>query len=228
MNEKVLENRRRQVLYDKKWIIFLKKTWVLRHIPFIEFTLAAGSMALGNVHKDSDFDVIIAARPGKIFTSRFFSVLFFSLLGWRRKKLTHHGAARDKICLNHFITKDSYRLSPPYNKYWKALYVSIVPLYGAPAAIDNFFLANEEWLDKKRHYEDDLRHRYRKPSLFKQGLEFLLTGKFGDWFERVQRKIQVRRIENGLSLETGYKPRIIYNDKELEFHPDTARMLLYK
>jgi hypothetical protein len=224
MNKEVIEKRQQQVLYDVKWKKFLKKTWIFRHLPFVNFVLAAGSMALGNVHEDSDFDVIIAARRGRIFTARLFAVVFFGLLGWRRKKLTHHGAAKDKICLNHFITEAAYRLKPPYNAYWKALYIKLVPLYGEPEKLESFFQSNSDWIGENRHYGDDLRHLYQQPSLFRRWLEHVL----GDWFERLVRDFQIKRIERGLKLEAGYEPRIIYNDQELEFHPDTRRMLGYK
>ncbi len=38
------------------------------------------------------------------------------------------------------------------------------------------------------------------------------------------KRLQVKRIEKSLkSGAPGYQPRIIYNDSELEFHPDTKR-----
>jgi len=226
--EYVLQRRRQQVLYDVKWKKFLRRTWVFRHLPFVDFAIAAGSMALGNVHKDSDFDVIIAARRGRIFTVRAFAILYFTFLGWRKKKWEHDAAACDKICLNHFLTEAAYRLSPPYNAYWRALYSQLVPLYGEPTVIENFFEANSDWLDGPRHYGDDLRHKYTKSSDLARFIERLLRGALGDWFEQFQKRIQVRRIEHGLKTEVGYAPRIIYNDQELEFHPDTKRMLAYK
>src|SRR3989338_9483980 len=94
MLNEVIVKRQQQVLYDKKWIKFLKRTWLFRHIPFVEFAVAAGSLATGNVNPDSDFDVIIGARAGRIFTARFFSVLGFGIFGWRRGRL--HGAATDR------------------------------------------------------------------------------------------------------------------------------------
>jgi hypothetical protein len=228
ITNEILGKRQQQVLYDTKWITFLKRTWVLRHIPFVDFAVAAGSMALGNVHKDSDFDVIIGAQKGRIFTVRAFSILFFGLLGWRKKKWEHDRAAKDKICLNHFVTRDSYKLSPPYNAYWRSLYMKLVPLYGGPQEISNFFIANQSWLNEKKEYGDDLRHKHYQPSKFRKALEFMLRGSLGNVFEKFQKKIQVKRIERGLKTESGYEPRVIYSDQELEFHPDTKRMLLFK
>lgn len=223
-----LQRRQQQVLYDKKWIKFLRRTWLFRYIPFVDFVLAAGSMATGNVKPESDFDVIVGARSGRIFTARFFCVLAFGILGWRRAKFSHKESAADKICLNHFITEKSYRLSGPHNAYWQGLYQSLVPLFGDSDKINRFFEANNDWLPKPKIYVDDLRHFHDGHSWFKKIKELALGGFIGDWFEKVLRRIQVSRIEKSLKTDPpGYKPRIKYSDDELEFHPDTYRIQLY-
>ncbi len=219
-----LEQKRQQVLYDKKWEKLLRRVWLFRFTPFVEFAVAAGSMAIGNVRPDSDFDVIIGVRSGRIFTARFFTVILFGLFGWRRKKLNHKESAADKICLNHFLTEQSFRLSPPHDNYWRNLYLSLVPVFGPVDKISRFFQANADWLEKKRVYEDDLRHFYRKNSFPKSIAEFLLSGGLGDWLEKILRKAQVNRIERSLRRDVpGFRPRIVYTDTELEFHPDTRR-----
>ncbi|TSC89150.1 MAG: hypothetical protein G01um10143_531 [Parcubacteria group bacterium Gr01-1014_3] len=221
---RILDFRSGQVLYDKKWEKFLRRSWLFGFTPFCDFALAAGSMAVGNVGIDSDFDVIVGARSGRIFTARFFAVIFFGLFGWRRKKLSHRESAADKICLNHFVTEQSFKLSPPYDAYWQNLYSHLVPIFGPVGKINQFFKANAAWLATGRIYEDDLRHLYRKNSLIKSLLEFLMSGKSGNWLEALLKRLQVKRIEKSLeSGVPGYQPRIIYNDTELEFHPDTRR-----
>jgi len=225
MDPQILAVRRKQVLYDEKWRKFLKRSWPFRYLPFVEFVLAAGSMATGNVKPDSDFDVIAAVKKGRIFTARFFAVAFFGVLGWRRRKLSHREAAADKICLNHFVTEDSYRLTPPYNSYWIELYRNLVPVFGEVSRLRKFWLTNKDWLGEIRDYRDDLRHRHREDSFFKKAGQSLLGGSFGNLLEQVLKRIQVSRIEKSLKSDPpGFKPRIRYSDDELEFHPDTKRI----
>ena len=219
-----LELRRQQVVYDKKWRKFLSRVWVLRFTPFVDFALAAGSLASGNVHNDSDFDVIIAARNGKIFTARFFCALFFGILGWRRKRLDHKESAANKLCLNHFVTEKSYRLSPPHNEYWKKLYLNLAPIFGLPEKIRQFWAANADWLGEIPRISDDLRYEYKNSAKFKTVLERALSGGVGNWLEVKLKQLQISRIERGLRSQLGHQPRIIYNDDELEFHPDTKRI----
>jgi len=247
----LLEKRRREVLCDTKWQLFMKRTWLFRHIPFVEAAFGAGSLALGNVSENSDFDVLILATSGRIFSARFFCALAFNLFGWRRKKLDHRVSAKDKVCLNHFATKESYRLQLPPNSYWQALYSQLVPIYGKKATINEFFVANADWLlpagrQAAVQYQADIRHVYEAPSLFKRFLEPLLSGFFGNWLEQRLKNYQVRRITRGLptaepahtNRKISYKdasvqnatyhlpPLIRYSDTELEFHPDPATVEL--
>jgi predicted nucleotidyltransferase len=78
-----------QLLYDKKWHLLIKRAGIFKHIPFIDFVFGSGSLAIGNVDEESDFDVLVGVREGRIFTVRFLSALFLSVLRWRRAK--EHG-----------------------------------------------------------------------------------------------------------------------------------------
>jgi len=226
--ELFLARRQQDVLFDKKWLRFLKTARFFRHLPFIDFVLGAGSMALGNVHQDSDFDVIVGVKSGRIFMARFFCILMFGFLGKRRQKLSHKEAASDKICFNHFITPKSYRLAPPYNIYWQELYKNLVPIYGSKEKIRDFFRANN-WMGLpaqagERIYNDDLRQEFYEPSSIGKFLEKILSGRLGNFKERILKQIQIKRIKKSLKDGLGFEPRLIFNDDELEFHPDTLRI----
>lgn len=197
---------------------------MFRWVPFVDFVLGAGSMATGDVAHDSDFDVIVGARVGRIFTVRFLSALFLGIVGARRKRLSHEDAAANKICLNHFVTRSAYMLRPPYDASWKKLYTNLVPILGEPKTINAFFAANADWMGERRELAADLRHRHTTPNICGRTLAALLRGKAGDCVERLLRRAQIWRIERSLAHDTpGYKPRIIYTDNELEFHPDTRK-----
>ena len=220
----ILQHRQQQVLYDKKWKKFLRRAWVFRCVPFADFVLAAGSLATGEILPDSDFDVIVASRRGRIFTARLFSILFFGFFNWRRTRLSHREAAKDKVCLNHFITEASYRLKPPYTNSWCELYKNLVPVFGDVAAMNKFWDANADWMGRKKIAEDDLRFISSEPNLIGKTLRRILSGKMGDWFEGAVKRYQIRRIEKSLRSDpVGYKPRITYSDEELEFHPDRRK-----
>jgi len=179
-------------------------------------------MALGDIHRDSDFDVIVACREDRLFTARFFCLLFFDFFGWRRPRRGAPARFRDKVCFNHFVTPTSFRLSPPHNLYWRELYLNLVPVYGPPEKINGFFKANADWMKKERIFYDDLRHQFAD---FANPGEKLLRGRLGDRLERLLGRLQLAKIQKGLRRSPpGYEPRLVINNKELEFHPDTYRI----
>ncbi len=210
-------------LYNQKWDKFLKRIWPFRFIPFVDFVLAAGSLATGNMNEDSDFDVIVGVRQGRIFSARAFCFLSFEIFGWWAR---HPKNSKDKLCFNHFVTPKAYRLSPPYNEYWVNLYKSLVPVYGGSEVIQKFYDANIDWLGARRMYKGDEEHIYKKIGWVKKMLDSNNRTKegLGDWLENILKSVQMRKIEKSLGKQSGYKPRIIFNDNELEFHPDTRRI----
>ncbi|OGY59665.1 MAG: hypothetical protein A3B23_03245 [Candidatus Colwellbacteria bacterium RIFCSPLOWO2_01_FULL_48_10] len=212
-------------LLNKKWKKFTRRSRLFSLVPFFDFAFAAGSMALGNPHEYSDFDVIVGVKKGRIFTARFFAVVLFDLFGWRRKKAhdknTDPKSVSDKICLSHFVTEDSYRLAEPHNEYWHRLYQSLVPLTGSTEKIRFFFDAND-WLHPRRAWESDERFFKMRRSFFRVLTEFLLRGRLGDLAENALRNIQIRRIESH-PIDDHPKSSVIYGDKELRFHPHTSR-----
>jgi hypothetical protein len=236
-------NRQSQVLYDDKWRILNKRTWLFRYIPFVEFVFGSGSLAVGNVSKDSDLDVLVCVKSGRIFTARFFSALFFSIFRWRRTKNDTHKTAANKVCLNHFITKESFALSAKPNEYWRILYKNLVPIYGSQKVMIDFFSANKNWIKLNYASQNDLRYQFKNPSKFKLLLEKLFSNNFGSWLEAKLKTYQIKKIEASMHNKTANReniirtftgsakgkfyryqlpPIIVYTDTELEFHPDPA------
>ncbi len=200
-----------------------------RHIPFVDFVLLSGSMALGEERDDSDFDLIVGARAGRIFTVRFCSYVWFKLIGARRGR--GEKRAKDKLCFNHFVTSASYRLPEPHNPYWVALYQHLIPLYdkngggrgsdGNENPVKAFFIANADWAGKRENYGYPIPI---KLSTARRIMEWALRGRIGDEGERFLKKLQLRRIEAHVAHDKGYNPQVRYDDEEVRFHIDTRRI----
>lgn len=213
-------------MINQKWEILRQRSWPFKYIPFVDFVLVAGSMAMGDAKEDSDFDVIVAVRQGKIFTVRFLCWLIFGLLGRRAQHNLSSSdddkLSRDRFCFNHFVTEKSYRFSPPYNKYWQELYQNLAPIYGRKDLIKKFWEANRSWAGEKEYG-----YNYfigKRSWLVNKIAEKLIGGFLGRVLETVLRKIQVFKIKNNIKKSgLGYEPRIKYGGAELEFHPDTKR-----
>ncbi|MEK7086735.1 MAG: hypothetical protein AAB935_00555 [Patescibacteria group bacterium] len=218
-------SKENEILLEEKWRKFLGYRWLFYFVPFLDFVLVAGSLVFGKVHENSDFDVIVGAKSGRIFTARFFCYLIFGAARARRSKLDHKETARDKICFSHFVTSASYGLRPPYNVYWEKLYRCLAPVYGNLHSVELFFAKNRNWCGREEILLDRNVWRETKFNFFRHSAEFILGGSFGDFIERFLKKIQISRIRETLkNYGSGFAPRLRFGDDELEFHPDTARI----
>lgn len=211
-------------LKKEKWNKLLSRVERFKHIPFVDFVIVAGSMAMDDIHKDSDFDLIIGTQSNRIFTVRMLSSFAFQIDGTRRKNSHTKKESRDKICLNHFVTTESYKLDSPYNKYWKDLYRKLVPVYGSKSKIKQFFESNSWTGDVDPDFNKWIGNEV---SLFRKFLEFTFHGISGNIQEKIFKTYQIKRIERNLDKNLGYKPKVKYNDKEIRFHMDTKRIEKY-
>ena len=179
---------------------------IFRFLPFVETVFLAGSLALGRAKSDSDFDVIVGTKPGRIFTARFFCLLVFGLMGLRRRG----GKKKDKVCFNHFVTGKNYFIEP-YNDYLTRLYRRLLPLYGDEEPVKQFAIQNR--LDYE--ISDKALWSEARDSGFKIWLQKILRSVLGDFIERILRKIQVwhirKVIRDSRILEGGVK----YNEDEI-------------
>ena len=212
-----LRAKQREILQEK-WNILLKYTKLFNFIPFVDFAIVAGSLALGNVSENSDFDIIIGCSRSKIFTARFFTLFTFQLFGKRRKSTDTKDESSNKFCFSHFVTQNSYALRPPYNIYWQQLYLNLVPVFGSEEKVISFFKSNK-WFGKKLVVFDN-KWQSKKPSIIRILLELILSTILGGIFESLLKKIQIARIKK----ENHPYARIFVSDAELEFHPDLSRI----
>ncbi|MGC9603274.1 MAG: hypothetical protein ABSF47_02285 [Minisyncoccia bacterium] len=212
-----LESRRRQdLILDLKWKKLVKLSRWFRFVPFLKFVLANGSLVLGLASESSDFDVLVAVREGRIFTTRYILNLVFSLLRARRLD-DLKGSSPNKFCFNHLITPPIYR-KDGLNGFGAEIYRNLVPIYGRENDIREFLEAN--WLYGINPEANllDMRFREMKPNLFARSLEWLLGGFFGNFVEKkIAEPIARRRLEKYLSHKP-IKDRVIVSERELEFH----------
>jgi len=196
-------------------------------IPFIRLIFISGSLALENIKKDGDLDLLVIAKFGRIWTVRFLMVLLTSLLGVRRKKNSKN--VSNKICLNHFITDRSLFI-PLKSIYTAQLYAHLKPLLISDIKLLDKFIEDNYWIGKYIYGWDKVKFRIKKSEIkIRQGkisyfireiLEKILNGKIGDWLERVLMIFQENRIrKNPLTYKSG--GRVVVNNYCLEFHPDS-------
>ena len=210
-----LARRRQDFVADKKWKRLVKLGGWFSYVPFVEFVLVNGSMALGNVTPSSDFDVLVCVRKGRIFTARYVALFVFALLGARRTK-DRENDDPNKLCFNHFVTTDTFK-KPPFNTYRYHLYRTMIPLWGDENMIQFFFDGNK-WCDPPRADFEDLRYQKNWRSTVRRFLEALLSGALGTWIEvNIIKPFAQKRLQKYVDAQHA-EGRVALSDDELEFH----------
>ena len=214
----------RKKIWDQKWKKARKIFWIMQVVPFSKLVMGSGSFSLGNTRKDSDIDLMIVAKKGRIWTVRTFFTLLTSFLRVRR----HKNKTEDKICLNHYITDKSLRI--PFESIYTAhLYCHILSVYNSEEDRKLFrkFQEENKWMKKYlESYEFSNLEGFRSIkrnkilSFVSKLFEFILSGKIGDYFERTMSEIQTKRIKKDpLNMKKG--GRITISNDQLEFHPNS-------
>jgi len=108
-----------------------KIVWLLRFSPFVRMIGITGRLAMRNTRSDSDWDLFVVFKKGKIWTGRTLLTAFVHLIGKRR----HGDKIKDRICLNYFITDESLKINiseRPFeiNLFSAGEYSFMIPLFG--------------------------------------------------------------------------------------------------
>ncbi len=115
----------RNKIAESKFKILLKTVRWLRFVPYVRMIAVTGRLAMKNTEPESDLDILVVLKYGKIFTGRTLVTLAVHLLGRRRygKKITN------RICLNYFITAKSLEINLK-DAFSASEYSFIFPLFG--------------------------------------------------------------------------------------------------
>jgi predicted nucleotidyltransferase len=220
---------RSHAVAQTKWRRLRRIAWFLQAVPFLEMVAASGSMARELVKEDSDLDVLLVTRSGRIWMVRFIVTVALDALGLRRRPT---GPTKNLICLNHYLAQDALKL--PYQSLYTALeYARIIPLFGEKQCW-KFRIENKEWIEKYlvSVLLDNTRHIKTVKSFFilniiKRAGEVALSGFAGDLLEKWLGDKQKKRITRGIETsETG--GRVIASAMHLEFHPHSKEAPLLK
>jgi hypothetical protein len=218
----------REKISAQKWRRCLNRAYWLQLVPWFQGMFISGSLALGRVSPESDFDILVLVKPGRLYSARLALSLVASMLGARRTRF--ETVASDKFCFNHYLTTDALQIKHE-SLYNAQTYAHLVPMLISPDLGGKFFSANL-WINKYLYnftpHQQTIRRTVR-PSSFLKGIakisEFVFQGSIGDMTERLARSFQQKRIwANPITHAPG--GRVVYTDTELEFHPHSFEKVI--
>lgn len=216
--EEIVEIRRqRYLLAQKRWKKLQKIAAILQVTPFLKMLAGCNNLLINNIKPDSDIDVFIVVKSGRMWMTRFFVTSLISLLGqWR-----HKDRISGKICLSFFVADDNLNLKQiakkPYDIYLQNWIFLAAPLIDR--GVYSNFMAENYWAKESipnglPYLPVGCERKIKKTWLldfFRRVGEKVLGGSFGNSFERLFRKIQIKKMR-------GKGSDVIISDKMLKFH----------
>ncbi|MFA6296501.1 MAG: hypothetical protein WC663_04045 [Patescibacteria group bacterium] len=216
--EEIVEIRRqRYLLAQKRWKKLQRITTILQVVPFIKMIAGCNNLLINNIKPESDIDVFVVVKSGRMWMTRFLLTSLVSLLGqWR-----HKDRISGKICLSFFVTDDNLNLEKIAKKPYD-IYLNNWVLLAAPLLDRNIyskFMQENGWaknsMPNALEYLPVGYERKIKKILFldliRNICEKILGGKIGNELEKIFRKIQIKKMR-GKGLD------VIISDKMLKFH----------
>ncbi len=197
----------------------------MRMIPFVRMAAVCNSLAYDNATEESDIDLLVVVKPGRLWLARLLLTVTLQLFGVRR----HGSRVAGRFCLSFFVTEQALSMESlaldgedPYLLYWTR---SLSPLFGKDS-YESYQQANRAWLS--RHgmgfSKNALRHmgHGKEEGLFKKSLELLLGGHLGNAAEAlVQLLFKGRTLRKASGLDA--KANVIVSQERLKFHNHDRR-----
>lgn len=209
--------RQRYLLAQKRWKKLQKVVTFLQVVPFVKMIAGCNNLLINNIKPESDIDVFIVVKSGRMWITRFLVTSLVSLLGqWR-----HKDRISGKVCLSFFVTDNNLSLEKiskkPYDIYLNNWILLAAPLLDREIYA-KFMLENVWTKDSVPNALPYLPVGYErkiKKIFFLDWIriicEKMLSGKIGNIFEKIFKKIQIGKMR-GKGLD------VIISDKMLKFH----------
>lgn len=232
-NNLVEERRKMAVASHQRLSLAKKAINKLRYAPFIRAVFICNNVAFETATADSDVDVFIVVKPGRIWLVRFLATFILSLFGWRRNKKK----INNRICLSFYTTADNLDFrkiaiseTDIYLLYWLCF---LVPILDRENIYQKIWSSNSVWIKK---FLPNMIEPMTAPTkykvvdsycsrLIKNILEKFWQGAYGDLIEKQAKGLQLAKMKMNLhSVQNERDTRVIINDKMLKFHENDRRL----
>ncbi len=133
----------RERISQKKYLIAQKASKLISGIPAVKMIGVTGSLAMGNATKESDIDLMIITKKGKLWTTRIAVYILLKISGFsvRRPGETNQ---KNKLCLNIWL--DESDMAWPIkarNVYTAHEILQTIPIVNKGKSYERFLFRNK-------------------------------------------------------------------------------------
>lgn len=217
-------------LVEEKMKIAAKGIKKITQVPFVRAVFVCNTLGYGVVDEDSDIDVFIIVRQGRLFIARALATLYLSLFGLRRTKKK----IKNKICLSFYVADNNLNLEKTaidndiYLVYWLN---NLIPVYD-PDNLHQKILQANNWASKYlanglQNFSSSYHwsvNNYKISQTIKNFFEKAWGLMYGDLIESQAKAMQLVKMKmNFISVQNENDTRVIVNDEMLKFHENDRR-----
>jgi hypothetical protein len=158
-------------------------TRLIASFPFVRGVCISGSLSKGYMDHQADIDYFIITKPGRLWLSRTFLVLFKKIFLLNSRKY---------FCLNYFVDDENLRI-PDKNFFTATELVFILPTYNYE--LYSQLMERNKWVRDYYPYfpkRGDTGIVSKRPSLLKKTMESLFNGSLGEKMDAMFFRITLR------------------------------------
>lgn len=202
---------------------------VLQVVPGLRLVAICNNLAFGKVNFESDIDLFIVAKRGRLFTVRFLVTTILHLMGVRR----YADKVAGRFCLSFFVDDSSLDLSSVsieddvYLSYWLKTMLPViddgvsVEIANANKWVEDFFSEQKIVISRKKVFERSLFLSLVK-FIYKWTVDLLL----GSFIEFILRSWQLKRAKKKAE-KASKAASLIVDEHVLKFH-NIDRRAMYR
>jgi len=186
----------------KKIILAKKAAKFLSIIPSIEMIAVTGSLSMLNAKGDSDIDLMIVTKKGKLWSTRFISLLSLTVFGFKVRRFKEK-EEKNKLCINIWLDESNLSWPSPDRNFYTAHEIAqIIPIFDKDNTYQNLLNKNiwiKDYWPSAVKIKKLKRIKYTKLNLLEKSFELFLF------------KIQKIYMNNKRTREVVSKNRAIFH-----------------
>lgn len=201
----------RNRISQKKIKIATKASKIMAFVPTVKMVGITGSLAMRNADKDSDIDLIVITKKGKLWSTRIVVYLMLKLMNFKVRKpgKNEHG----ELCLNIWLDESDLKWGSGDRNFFTAHEIlQITPLINKNHTYEHF-LGENKWA--LNYWPNAVEIKPRSNSLkYTKQFQF-------DLIENLAYKLQILHMKGKVTREIIKPTRAI-------FHPNNLSKIILK